>query len=126
MNSGSESDKRRKQKRFQIQDGAFAIVRPAFTKLGQIIDIGLGGLAFRYVVTGARGNMAFEVDIFLVGDGFYLEEVPIKPISDIKLPKKFSKGSLPMRRCGVQFGELTQNQITQLEYFIKNHTTGEL
>jgi hypothetical protein len=126
MNNGSQSDDRRKQKRFQIQDGLFAIVRPEFTKLGQIIDIGMGGLAFRYVVTGNRENKAFEVDIFLVGDGFYLEKVPIKTISDIKLPKKFSNGPLPMRRCGVKFGELTQNQITQLEYFIKNYTTVEL
>jgi len=126
MNNGSESDERRKQKRLQIQNGAFAIVRPEYIKLGQIIDIGLEGLAFRYVVTGTRGNTAFEVDIFLVGDGFYLEKLPIKPISDIKLSKKFSNGTLPMRRCGVQFGALTQNQITQLEYFIKNYTTGEL
>jgi hypothetical protein len=70
--------------------------------------------------------MALEVDIFLVGDGFYLEKVPIKPMSNIKLPKRFSTRSLPTRRCGVQFGVLTQNQITQLEYFIKNYTNGEL
>jgi hypothetical protein len=43
MKSGSESDERRKKNRFKTQDGAFAIVRPKFTKLGQIIDIGLGG-----------------------------------------------------------------------------------
>jgi len=117
-----ELAERRRHKRFQAQEGAFAVVRPESTKLGQIIDISQGGLAFRYTVTGARANGAFEVDIFLAGDGFCLEKIPIKTVSDLKVPKKFSNGSLPMRRCGVQFGELTDNQIAQLEYFIQNHT----
>lgn len=126
MNTRSEPDERRKQKRFQVGNGAFAVARPKLTKLGQIIDIGLGGLAFRYVVTGTWANGAFEVDIFLVNDGFYLEKVPIQLISDIRLPKTISKRSLPMRRCGVQFGKLTENQVVQLEYFIKIHATGEM
>lgn len=113
---------RRRHKRFQAQEGAFAVARPEFTKLGQIMDISRGGLAFRYVVTGSQGNGAIEVDIFKAGDGFYLENIPIKTIWDLRVPKKLSNGSLPMRRCGMQFGELTPNQISQLEYFIQNHT----
>jgi response regulator RpfG family c-di-GMP phosphodiesterase len=67
-------------------------------------------------------NGAVEADIFLAGDGFYVEKIPIKPIWDLKVPKKFSNGSLPMRRCGVQFRDLTRHQRSQLEYFIQNHT----
>jgi hypothetical protein len=57
-----------------------------------------------------------------VGDGIYLEKVPFKAISDLKLVKKKFNGSIPMRRLGVQFGELKQSQISQLEYFIGNYT----
>ena len=33
---------RRKNKRFRAQEGAFAVIGPEFTKLGQIIDNGRG------------------------------------------------------------------------------------
>ncbi|UCB47870.1 MAG: PilZ domain-containing protein [Deltaproteobacteria bacterium] len=117
-----ELAERRKNKRFLAQEGAFAVIGPEFTKLGQIMNISRGGFAFRYIVTGSQGIGAAEADIFLAGDGFYLEKIPIKPIWDLKVPKKLSNGSLPMRRCGVQFRELTRHQRAQLEYFIQNHT----
>ena len=113
---------RRKRKRFQVHVGAFAVIRPESTKLGQIIDISHEGLSFQYPVAASQSNGASELDVFLAGDGFYLEKIPIKTVSDLKVPKKFSNRSLPMRRCGVQFGELTDNQIAQLEYFIQKHT----
>ena len=114
---------RRKHKRYQAQEGAFAVVRPEFTKLGQIIDISHGGLAFRYCVTGPKANEALELDIFLTGDGFYLEKIPFETVTDRRMSKKFSHAYLPTRRCGVRFGELTRIQIAQLEYFIQNHAT---
>ena len=117
-----ELAERRKNKRFPVQEGAFAVIGPEFTKLGQITDISRGGLAFRYIVTGSQGNGASEADVFLAGDGFYLEKIPIRPVWDLKVPKKFSNGSLPMRRCGVKFLDLTPHQRSQLEYFIQNHT----
>jgi hypothetical protein len=33
---------------------------------------------------------------------------------------------MPWKRCGVQFGELTPDQKSQLEDFTQNHTTGEV
>jgi hypothetical protein len=117
-----ERIERRKHKRFQAEEGAFVVVRPQFTKLGQIIDISRGGLAFRYTLTGGEMSGSVELDIFLTGDGFYLERVPFKTVSDLKMPKKLSPRSLPMRRCGVQFGDLTHFHISQLAHFIENHT----
>ena len=113
---------RRKHKRFQVQDGAFAVIRPEFTKLGQIIDISHEGLAFQYAVTASQANGASELDIFLVGDGYYLEKMSFETVSDRRATKKSSKGSLPLRRCSVQFKDLTGIQIARLEYFIQNHT----
>jgi hypothetical protein len=123
MNSRNELGERRNQKRFRVLEGAFAVFRPQFTKLGQITDISRGGLALRYPITGNHSKGSFELDIFLSGNGFCLERVPIKTVSDIQMAKRFSTSSIPMRRCGVQFGELTKSQISQLEYFIQNNTT---
>ena len=117
-----ERIERREHKRFQAEEGAFVVIRPQFTKLGQIIDISRGGLAFRYTLTGGEMSGSVELDIFLAGDGFYLERVPFKTVSDLKMPKKLSPRSSTTRRCGVQFGDLTHFHISQLEHFIKDHT----
>ena len=117
---------RRKLKRFQVQNGAFAVVRPEFTRLGQIINISYEGLAFQYALTTNQENGASELDIFLTGDGFYLENMSFETVSDRRATRKSSKGFLPLRRCSVRFKDLTGTQIAQLEYFIQNYAVGEV
>ena len=117
---------RRKYTRFRAKDGALIELRSYRGKLGEIIDIGKGGLAFRYIDIGERPKGSFEVDIFLKETGFRLEKVPAKTVSDFKTNKYFPYSSTKTRRQGVQFGELTRNQISKLEHFIKNYTTGKV
>ncbi len=40
---------RRKYTRYSIKNGSYATISPDSTKLGQIIDISMGGLAFKYI-----------------------------------------------------------------------------
>lgn len=112
----------REFKRFEVQEGAFAAMRGPVSKLGQIIDISKGGLAFRYIDTGVYPDRSFDLDILLTDNGFHLEEVPCKAISDSEITNEFQFSSITMRRLGAQFEELTHNQTSQLEYFIQNHT----
>jgi len=119
---------RRRHKRFKVRDGAFVVLMPPSTKLGQIIDISSGGLAFRYLSMEERSkeersNNLSNLDIFLTDNSFYLEEVPVINVSDFQIAGKFPFSSITTRRQGVQFRELTHNQISRLEYFIRNHTT---
>ncbi len=116
---------RRRHNRFQVEDGAYAAIRPQYDKIGQIIDVSRGGLAFRCMVSGSHEGESSEMDIFLIGDGFYLDKVPFKTVSDQGMPKRLSPGPQAMRRCGVQFGELTQTQALKLEEFILKHTIDE-
>lgn len=117
---------RRKHRRFQVKDGALVALRLHVSKLvGQIVDISKGGLAFRYIDTGDRPRGSFQLDILLEKSGFLLEKVPAKTISDSEMPDESSYSSTTTRRQGVQFGELTINQKSQLEYFIRNHTVGQ-
>ncbi len=49
MTDTKQRVEQRKHKRFKVLEGAFAALRapwPHSTRLGQIIDIGMGGLAF--------------------------------------------------------------------------------
>jgi hypothetical protein len=121
-----EKIERRKYTRFRAKDGAFIEVRSHRGRLGEVIDIGKGGLAFRYIDIGDRPKGSFELDILLKETGFRLEKVPVETISDLKTSKYFPYSSTKTRRQGVRFGELTPNQLSKLEDFIKNHTTGEV
>ena len=114
----------RKHKRFQARKGAFAGVRPDYHRLGQIVDICMGGLAFRYMAAKRASNTSHEMEIFLTSGDFLIVGLPFKTVSDIET-EQLPFSSLAVRRCGVQFGELTDREMTQLEYFIRKYTTSQ-
>jgi hypothetical protein len=120
---------RRKHKRFQVQDGAFAVAmppQPRSTPPGQIIDVSRGGLAFRYIAGEEGSNGSFELIILLANNNFHLDKVPFETISDFEIANEVPFSSITMRRRGVQFGKLTDKQISQLDYFIRNYTIGDV
>jgi hypothetical protein len=112
-------------------DGAFVALSPSDTGVGRIIDISMGGLMFEYVTVKEPSIEAkepsiepTELEIFVPGAEFRLGGLPCKSIWDRPSSEVFNT-PLHKRRCGVQFGELKQSQIAQLEYFIQNHVTDE-
>ncbi len=118
---------RRQHKRIQIKSQADAVLfGPTFTKGVQIIDISKGGLAFRYVHGQKPSNGLFELDILWDHIDLNLIKLKVKTISDYQIPNEFLLDVIPLRRCGAQFAELTKDQISQLENFIENGSTGEL
>ena len=116
---------RRKEKRFRLPEGSIVAFGPGYVKLGRIIDIGTGGLGLTYI-HGQELSKAFsELDIFVAIRDFYLYNMPFETIWDFETDAtRFS--SLRTKRSGLQFRQLTQAQISGLEYFIENHTTGEI
>jgi hypothetical protein len=73
------------------------------------------------MVSGNQEDKSSELDIFLIGEGFHLDKMPFQTVSDQEIPERLCAGPQRMRRCAVQFGELTQTQTLQLEEFIRNH-----
>jgi hypothetical protein len=104
-----------------VQQGGFVSLYPSFTVVGQIMDIGSGGLAFRYVASEERTNGSTSLNILLTDRSFCMEKVPFKTTWDFPIPSDFSFGPITLRHCGVQFGELTDEQKFNLEHFICNH-----
>lgn len=125
MIARKEELERRKLKRFQARHGVFVILRPSDTGLGRLIDISMDGLTLEYITTQEPKIQPTELEIFLTNSPFRLYEIPCKTITDV-LTFQTNDRSLSKRRRGIQFGELTPGQVAQLEYFIQNHTTGEL
>ena len=119
---------RRKHRRFKAREGAFAVFRPQWSRCamsGRVVDISRGGLAFRYLTGQDRSNGSFELDILSPYHGFFLDMRTVESRSDFEIADDAALGSIKTKRCGVQFGDLTQKQISQLEYFIRNFTVAE-
>jgi len=119
---------RRRHERFRVEDGAWVVVRPFFHKnpRGQIVDISRSGLAFCYTVEEESLDDSLELDICFADYGFCLRRAPFKIISDLKIDNGNPPEAKPINRRGVEFGELTLKQISQLNYFNENHTRGRV
>ncbi len=114
---------RRKHKRFKVAQGVYAVLGPENAKLGQIKDISMGGLAFKYLADEARPNGAGELDIIIHQNGLCLKKIPIQTVSDFELARENAFSTVRLKQQGVQFGKLTSDQMSQLEFILKHHTS---
>ena len=115
---------RRKTKRFKASYGAYAVLGPETSKLGQIKDISMQGLAFKYLADEARPNGGGrELDIIIHQNRFCVKSIPIQTVSDFELAKENALSTVRLRQQGVQFGNLTSDQASQLEFILKHHTS---
>ena len=121
-----EQEERRQQKRFKAEEGAFAALVDQASRLGQIKDISLHGLSFRYIDSYEKLENASELKIILGNRGLYLDKVPFRIIFDFQIESEFSFSTVHMRQIGLQFGELSRGQRDQLDQFIRDHTIGEV
>lgn len=120
---------RRKNKRYKAVEGAYAAISPNSHKLGQIIDLSMGGLAFKYIDTShddpdARRDP--EETIFLSSMGYYVGDLPFKTISDYEITNTPSFSSMKVRKRHVQFKDLTFKQLFDLDYYLKNNVTEQV
>ena len=111
----------RKHERLRAQDGAFVDLRMSPAKVGKIVDISRGGLAFRYILVGEGLKESFELDLYSRHNDFRMEKVQVKTIWDRETAGELSF-STRMRLRGVQFGKLTQNQFSEIERFLLLNT----
>jgi hypothetical protein len=114
----------RKYNRRRAHDGAFVDLRISPIKVGKIVDISRGGLAFRYLDVGDRLREAFELDMYSRHNEFRMEKVSVKTVWDRQTPGQLAF-STRTRLRGVQFGKLTQNQFSELECFLLLNTVTE-
>ena len=116
---------RRKNKRFQTEKNTYAVLRAKGSKLGRVIDISKGGLAFRYVSVGQRLKGPLELDLLSHQYDYRIDKIPVRIITDLELANKKAFKSTTLKRVGVQFGKLTREQKSKLEHFIRDYTLEE-
>jgi hypothetical protein len=123
------ASERRKYVRFHSVPNAYAALGSSFTKIGKIIDISMGGLAFEYYSSTEDSNLYDSmVTIFITVNNFYLENIPCQVISD--RPKCGSNkatvlnSNYKVKRCGIQFKNMSEEKRQRIEYFLNNQTQG--
>ena len=120
MKIQKNSPDRRKDKRFKLKDPVFALMYFSPTMMGRVTDISRSGAAVRYVKSGDGYRELNQLDIFKSDFKLYIENLKAKTISDMEIIDKTFIGSKEIRRCGIQFEDLTDIQISQLKDFIQN------
>ena len=118
---------RRNTIRFRAIDGALAALSPESGRIGQIQNISLSGLAFRYIADDAPGMLrhgTVKIQIMFAGEGVWLEGVPAKWVADVDIPPEQSFSGIPLRQTCLQFISLTDSQKTRLKEFIDRYTNG--
>ena len=116
---------RRQVRRYRVKDGIFAVFMANKDKLGQIKDISMKGLSFRYVNDNGDSREAGELKIIIAGYGLYLDKIPIETVSDFEVQGGFAISPLRMRQTGLRFVDLTPEQKYQIGRFIRQHTVKE-
>lgn len=124
-NHSNMNTERRQFRRFLADDRSFACLRPHFGKLGKIKDISRGGLAFEYICTKGSEEKSSAIDIFLSGDRFYLPKMPCRVVYDLQKGEDLTSiSNFQVRKCGLEFGELTGEQKYKLKLFLNTYSTG--
>jgi hypothetical protein len=126
MTTVEKSTEQRKSSRYQVVDGAFIHLGVQSRTLAQIIEISRTGLSFLHVSGNDPLVGPSEAKILLTDHSFYFDKIPCEIISDSPIPTELDLGSREMMRGSIAFGELTPDQKSQLEYFIRSHTRGKV
>ncbi len=110
MTHQNELPERRKFTRFQVKNRSFALN----TKFGPVVDISMDGLTFLHMPYDLDSKESIEKGMLFAGEKLYCDDLPVTVITD----QTVGDGSARLRRGGLQFGELSQEQLSRLERFI--------
>ncbi|MCP4681220.1 MAG: hypothetical protein GY864_02680 [Desulfobacterales bacterium] len=123
-----ELAERRKHQRFKAKETTYILLKPQSTRMGQIVDINKNGIAFLYINIGTQSEEflnSFELSLFL-SEGILYLSIPIQTMSHFEMADRFPHSSVKMKRSYVKFGKMTQQERSQLTFFLENHTNGFL
>jgi hypothetical protein len=121
------SEEKRKFKRLKGKEGAFAaFIEPnEIVNMGQILDISMGGLCFRYLSTKEDNREYSHIKIFGSNHRFiHVDKVNCRIVYDHEVPEG-SWEQISTRRCGVEFKNLSVKHLSVLQDFIEYFAADE-
>ena len=111
---------RRKRERYRVKEGVLLSPVTRERKYWQMLDVSMGGASFRYIPPENLNGFS-EIDIATQDLEFDVEGIPFRVISDCELPD-CNPSFFELRRCGVEFGALTNHQESRLAELIRQYT----
>ncbi len=121
MSAGTVYREKRKHRRFSAREGAFVATNDNLCLIGQLVDISIGGMCFRYIAGDATLSSC-ALDIFVSDQRFYLPNIPYQIVSNTVLDPEVEMSSIPICQCRVKFVNLTDAQQSSLLNLINCHT----
>jgi hypothetical protein len=94
------------------------------SKLGEVLNVSLGGLSFRCLGAEETLMKDGELNVYC-NKGFCLVNLPFKTRWDLEISDSPPFDYFTTRRFGVRFGDLTQEQISMLYTLIRDHTQAD-
>ncbi|MFZ5571956.1 MAG: PilZ domain-containing protein [Thermodesulfobacteriota bacterium] len=109
---------RRKSKRLKVKDDSLVVHGNGSGSIGQVVDIGHGGIAFHYIGQSHPLDDFLKLSVRQEGRTLQMENIQVKTVSDFEIIYDNPIQQIPLRRRGVKFGILSAQQIKQLETLI--------
>lgn len=109
---------RKEYTHFKPVKKVFAALLPDYGRLGEVIDIGMDGFTIQYLDSGNPPKESQEIYWLFTKDGFFMDRVKVKVVSDIEIKTDRHKA----RKKQVEFLDLTSDMKDQLKHIIENYT----
>ena len=121
---------RRKQTRYMARNNTFIGFGSNSMKIGKILDISRGGIAFQNTQPRTKFFEFAELSLIVDDESLNIQQVPFKfpskMVSVSDMPSKNPFNFIKVRRYAVEFQNLSELQLFWLDYFIKKHTICEI
>lgn len=117
---------KREHDRYRVPPNTFVVLGQKISRVGKVKEISLGGLGLEYVSDRSTIVEPRQVEIFIAGNGFHLSGIPCRLIYDLPRSTMSQTDALPFitKKCGLAFDQPSEEQHSQLQYFIQTHTLG--
>jgi hypothetical protein len=130
MTGSEELKERRKRKRFLLKEPVFVVCERSFFGVGTLVDISGGGVCLQYTHDAAndwdRLKGLVKLDLFTSKLSRHVVGVECSVVYDTAVPWEIGVFSnYQLRRCGVEFGQLAEDQFRELHSFIKHFAVQE-
>ena len=117
----SSIPERRRHPRFDVGDNVLVFSNDTF---GQILNISKSGLAYRYLsVKEDWIDTTVELGVLNTETGFYLDKLNCKIVTSNDSEAIHPSSSTLVRTNGVEFVDMTDDQLLCLFNFIKEYET---
>lgn len=119
MAESAEYQERRQYQRSRVSSGVIAVLITSSPEIiGSVTDISLGGAKVTYHYPTDQAESFAKLKVDLISDDRFVEAIPCTNAWDSAMESGGSRGRGDLRQCGLQFADLTPNQLFLLRGFI--------